>query len=143
MKLLLRLLREPLLHFLAIGGLIFVLFAAMSEPGSEPADTIVVGPERIEQLAKGFQAVWRRPPTDDELRAMIDDFVREEIYYREALALGLNSNDTVVRRRLRQKMEFLTDSGAEILEPVAGELETYLLANEQTFRRGPRRNSGG
>ena len=138
MKLLLRVLREPLLHFLAIGGLIFGLFAAMSEPGPEPADTIVVGPERIEQLAKGFQAVWRRPPTDDELRAMIDDFVREEIYYREALALGLDSNDTVVRRRLRQKMEFLTDSGAEILEPVAGELEAYLLANEKTFRRGPR-----
>ena len=138
MKLLLRLLREPLLHFLAIGGLIFVLFAAMSEPGPEPTDTIVVGPERIEQLARGFQAVWRRSPTDDELRAMIDDFVREEIYYREALALGLDRNDAVVRRRLRQKMEFLTDSGAEILEPVAGELEAYLLANEKTFRRGPR-----
>jgi hypothetical protein len=138
MKLLLRILREPLLHFLAIGGLIFVLFAAMSEPGPGPADTIVVGTERIERLARGFQAVWRRPPTDDELRAMIDDFVREEIYYREALALGLDSNDTVVRRRLRQKMEFLTDSGAEILEPVAGELEAYLLANESAFRRGPR-----
>ena len=138
MKLLLRLLREPLLHFLAIGGLIFLLFAAMSEPGPEPTDTIVVGPERIERLARGFQAVWRRPPTDDELRAMIDDFVREEIYYREALALGLDRNDTVVRRRLRQKMEFLTDSGAEILEPVAGELEAHLLANEKTFRRGPR-----
>ncbi len=137
MKHLLRVLREPLLHFLAIGGLIFVLFAAMSEPGPEPADTIVVGPERIEQLARGFQAVWRRPPTDDELRAMIDDFVREEIYYREALALGLDSNDTVVRRRLRQKVEFLTDSGAEILEPVAGELETYLLANENTFSAWP------
>ena len=135
---LMRLLREPLLHFLAIGGLIFVLFAAMSEPGPEPADTIVVGPERIEQLARGFQAVWRHPPTDDELRAIIDDFVREEIYYREALALGLDKNDTIVRRRLRQKMEFLTDSGAEILEPVAGELEAYLLANENTFRRGPR-----
>ena len=138
MKLLLRLLREPLLHFLAIGGLIFVLFAAMSEPGPEPADTIVVGPERIEQLVRGFQAVWRHPPTDDELRAMIDDFVREEIYYRKALTLGLDRNDTVVRRRLRQKMEFLTDSGAEILEPVAGELEAYRLANEKTFRRGPR-----
>ncbi len=138
MKLLLRVLREPLLHFLAIGGLIFVLFAAMSEPGPEPADTIVVGPERIERLARGFQAVWRRPPTDDELRAIIDDFVREEIYYRVALALGLDRNDTIVRRRLRQKMEFLTDSGTNLLEPTAGELEAYLAANEQTFRLGPR-----
>ncbi len=74
------LLREPLLHFLAIGGLIFLLFGTAAGPG--PADTIVVGPERIEQLATGFQAVWRRPPTDVELRAMVDIFVREEIYYR-------------------------------------------------------------
>ncbi len=138
MRLVLRLLREPLLHFLAIGGLIFLLFGVVAGPSPGPTDTIVVGPERIEQLAKGFQAVWRRPPTDDELGAMIDDYVREEIYYREALALGLDSNDTVIRRRLRQKMEFLTDSGADLLEPAAGELEAYLLANEQTFRRGPR-----
>ncbi len=138
MKHLARLLREPLLHFLAIGGLIFLLFAAVAGPSPGPADTIVVGPERIEQLGTGFQSVWRRPPTDDELRAMIDDFVREEIYYREALALGLDRNDTVVRRRLRQKMEFLADTGAEFLVPVAGELEAHLLANEKTFRRGPR-----
>ncbi len=138
MKHLARLLREPLFHFLAIGGLIFLLYAAVAEPSPGPTDTIVVGPERIERLATGFQAVWRRPPTDDELRALIDDFVREEIYYREALALGLDRNDTVVRRRLRQKMEFLTDSGADLIEPAAGELEAYLAANEQTFRRGPR-----
>ncbi len=133
-----RLLREPLLHFLAIGGLIFLLFVAVSGPSPGPTDTIVVGPERIEQLATGFKSVWRRPPTEDELRSMIDDFVREEIYYREALALGLDRNDTVVRRRLRQKMEFLTDAGADLLEPAAGELEAYFLANEQTFRHGPR-----
>jgi hypothetical protein len=138
MRLIARLLREPLLHFLAIGGLIFLLFGALAEPRPGPTDTIVVGPERIEQLATGFQAVWRRPPTDDELRAMIDDFVREEVYYRQALALGLDRNDTVVRRRLRQKMEFLTDSAADLLEPAAGELEAYFAANEQTYRRGPR-----
>jgi hypothetical protein len=69
---------------------------------------------------------------------MIDDFVREEVYYREALAIGLDRNDTVIRRRLRQKMEFLTDTAADLLEPAAGELEAYLMANEQTYRRGPR-----
>jgi hypothetical protein len=138
MKLVARLLREPLLHFVVIGGLIFLLFAAVAGPSPEPSDTIVVGPERIEQLATGFESVWRRPPADDELRAMIDDFVREEIYYREALALGLDRDDTVVRRRLRQKMEFLSDTGAGLLEPAAGELEAYLAANEQDFRRGPR-----
>jgi hypothetical protein len=132
-----RLLQEPLLHFLAIGGLIFLLFAAVSGPSPAPTDTIVVGPERIEQLATGFKAVWRRPPTENELNALIDDFVREEIYYREALTLGLDRNDTVIRRRLRQKMEFFTDSGADILQPAAGDLEAYLAANEQTYRHEP------
>ncbi len=138
MKRLSRLLREPLLHFLGLGGIIFLLFGALAGPGPGPADTIVVGPERIEWLATGFQSVWRRPPSDDELRALIDEHVREEIYYREALALGLDRDDTVVRRRLRQKMEFLTDSAADLLEPAAGELEAWLAANEQTYRSGPR-----
>ena len=137
MKQIARLLREPLLHFLAIGGLIFLLFGVVAGPIAEPTDTIVVEPERIEQLAAGFKAVWRRPPTEDELSALIDDFVREEIYYREALAIGLDRNDTVIRRRLRQKMEFLTDTGADILQPAAGDLEAHLAANEQTYRHEP------
>ncbi len=135
---LMRLLREPLLHFLAIGGLIFLLFAAVDDTGEAPADVIVITPERIKQLAAGFRSVWKRMPTDDELDALIDEDVREAVYYREALALGLDRNDTIVRRRLRQKMEFLMDTGAYFLEPSAGELEAYFAANEQTYRRGPR-----
>ncbi len=138
MKLPQRLLREPLLHFFAIGGLIFLLFAAIDEPRERPADVIVVTPERIDRLAAGFGSVWKRTPTDDELDALIEEHVREEVYYRAALALGLDRNDTIVRRRLRQKMEFLADTGADLLEPAAGELEAHLAANEQTFRRGPR-----
>ncbi|MBW2291080.1 MAG: peptidyl-prolyl cis-trans isomerase [Deltaproteobacteria bacterium] len=134
MKPMQRLLREPLLHFSVLGSLIFLVFALVSGPPPVPVDTIVIGPERIEQLSKGFQAAWRRPPSADELSAIIDDAVREEVYYREAVALGLDTNDTIVRRRLRQKMEFLLDSGAELLTPVAGELEDHLLANEATFR---------
>ncbi len=138
MKLALRLLREPLLHFLAIGSLIFLLFAVVDDARETPADVIVVTPERINQLAAGFRSVWKRMPTDDELSALIDEDVREEVYYREALALGLDRNDAVVRRRLRQKLEFLADTGADLLEPAAGELEAYFAANEQTFRRGRR-----
>lgn len=133
-----RLLREPLLHFLVLGGMLFVLYTAVSGPAPAPTDTIVIGPERIDQLAKGYQAVWRRPPSADELNAIIDDAIREEVYYRAALALGLDRNDAIVRRRLQQKMEFLTDTGAELLQPAAGELEAYLRANEKAFRREPR-----
>ena len=108
MTLLQRLLREPLFHFFFVGGLFFVVFGMVSKPSPEPADRIVVGPDQIEQLTAGYQAVWRRQPTNDELRFMIDGFVREEVYYREALSLGLDRDDTVIRRRLQQKMEFMT-----------------------------------
>ena len=138
MKLLLRILREPLLHFLAIGGLIFLLFAAVDDTRDAPTDVIVVTPERINQLAAGYSSVWKRMPTDDELDALIDEHVREEVYYREALALGLDRNDTIVRRRMRQKMEFLLDTGAYLQDPAAGELEVYFAANEDFYRSGLR-----
>jgi hypothetical protein len=138
MKLLLRLLREPLLHFLAIGGLIFVVYTAINDRGEAPADVIVITPERIDQLAAGFNSVWMRMPNDDELDALIDEEVREEVYYRGALALGLDRDDAIVRRRMRQKMEFLLDTGAYLREPAVGELEAYFAANEDFYRRGLR-----
>ena len=132
-----RLLREPLLHFLLLGGMIFGLYLAVSDPAPPPTNIITIGPARIEQLSKSYQAVWRHSPSAKELEGIIENEIRDEVYYREAVALGLDTNDTIIRRRLRQKMEFLTDSGAGLLEPVAGELEAHLLANEATFRNAP------
>ena len=137
MKHLRRLLREPLLHFFAVGALIFLLFAVVNDAGEAPTDVIVISPERIDQLAAGFNAVWKRMPTDDEIDALIDEEVRSEVYYREALALGLDKNDTMVRRRLRQKMEFLTDSGASLLTQAAGELEDYFAPIRRFRTRQP------
>ena len=138
MKLLMRFLREPLFHFIAIGGLIFAVYAAVEDTGEAPADVIVITPARIDQLAAGFSAVWRRMPTDDELDSLIEAEVREEVYYREALALGLDRNDAIVRRRMGQKMQFLMDTGAYLQEPAAGELEAYFAANEDFYRSGLR-----
>ena len=139
MKRLMRLLREPLLHFAAIGGLIFLLFGAVDDtPEAPPANVIVITPGRIDQLAAEFRSIWKRTPTGDELDALIDGDIREEVYYRAALALGLDKNDPIVRRRLRQKMEFLTDTGAYLQEPSAGELEAYLAANKKAYRHDPR-----
>jgi len=134
MKHLQRLLREPLLHFFAIGTLIFLLYAAFSDTGKEPANVIVITPERIDQLAARFSSVWKRQPTDKELDSLINEDVREEVYYREALALGLDRNDTIVRRRMRQKMEFLLDTGAFLQEPEEGDLEAYFAANQEFYR---------
>jgi len=138
MKLLMRFLREPLFHFIAIGSLIFALYAVVGETGEAPANVIVIMPQRIDQLATGFSSIWKRMPTDDEMDTLIDEEVREEVYYREALALGLDQNDTIVRRRMRQKMEFLLDTGAYLQEPAAGELEAYFAANEDYDRSAPR-----
>ena len=116
----------------------FAVFAAMNDASEPPPDVIVIGPERIEQIAAGFESVWRRKPTEDELNSLIEEDVREEVYYREAMALGLDRNDALVRRRLRLKMEFLMDSTANAVEPVAGELEAYFAANEERYQLEPR-----
>jgi hypothetical protein len=136
--LLLRLLREPLVHFLVIGGLMFAVFTAMNGANEPPPHVIVITPARIDQIAAGFESVWRRKPTEDELDALIEEDVRDEVYYREAMALGLDRNDAIVRRRLRLKMEFLMDSTANAVDPVAGELETFFAANEELYRFEPR-----
>lgn len=134
-----RLLREPLLHFLLIGGMLFALFAWLNDvPVAEAPDRISVTIADAGRLADQFQAVWRRPPTLDELSALLDDHVKEEVYVREAVALGLDRNDTVIRQRLRQKMIFLTQSAVEALEPDEDELLAYFTANAERFTPAPR-----
>jgi hypothetical protein len=133
-----RLLREPLVHFAVIGGLMFAVFAALSDADEPPADVIIITPERIDQLSAEYESVWRRNPSEDELRVLIEEDVREEVYYREAIALGLDRNDPIVRRRMRLKMEFLMDSTANAVEPAAGELEAYFAASEEIYQLEPR-----
>jgi len=130
-----RILKDPLLHFLALGAALFALYIAVN-PGSAGADRrIVVGGGQIEALAAHFARIWSRQPTSAELERLVDDYVLEEIYYREALALGLDKNDSVIRKRLRQKMEFFSDSAASLLEPGDAVLEEYLRANPERYRR--------
>jgi hypothetical protein len=136
----LRLLREPLLHFFAVGGLVFVLYANAGNRTENSPGVIDISAVQVEQLAAQFSSVWKRPPTDDELDHVIEDFIREEVYYREALALNLDQGDAVVRQRLRQKMEFLTDNSAQLLTPTETELQAYLAANESKYQQGARRS---
>jgi hypothetical protein len=128
-----RLLREPLLHFLLLGGLIFALFG---HGGGGVADTqIVVTSGDIDRLAEEFARTWHRPPAADELQAQIQDYIREEVLYREALSLDLDKDDTIIRRRLRQKMDFLLEGA--IPEPLDADLLAYFHAHEDKFRVEP------
>lgn len=132
-----RLLKEPLVHFLLLGGALFAVFAFVngddSESGSQSRE-IVVTPGRIETLAAQFQKIWSRPPNAKELDGLIKEHVREEILYREALALGLDRDDTIVRRRMRQKLEFLSEDILTLAEPTEDDLEEYLASHPGAFR---------
>ena len=132
------LLKEPLLHFLAIGAALFLWFQ-WSGTGSGPTSTrIVLSAGQIEHLAAGYTKAWRRPPTEAELKGLIDDWVREEIAVREAMAAGLDRDDTVIRRRLRQKLEFLQEDAADTTVPTDAQLQAWLEANANAFRTEPR-----
>jgi len=128
-----RLLHEPLVKFLALGGGLFLLFGAVGDRDSRRADRIVVSAGQIESLAEGWMRTWRRSPTSEELDGLIAEHIREEILYREALAMGLDRDDTVVRRRLRQKMEFIGEDAA-VAEPTEEELRAYLASHADAFR---------
>ena len=132
------LLQEPLVHFLAIGALLFVLFGMTREPGGEHADRIVVDAGDVDRLSARFSRTWMRPPTADELSGLIDGFVREEIYYREALALGLDQDDPMVRQRMRQKLEFLLEDLSEASAPSDAELARFLSEHGERFAVPPR-----
>lgn len=132
------LLKDPLLHFLVIGALLFGLYFLLDpEAFSDPAK-IVVTPGDITLLEENFVRLRQREPSPEELRELIDNYVNEEIYYREALAMGLDENDSVIRRRLRQKMEFITKDISNLYKPTTAELEQYLQNNTAKFQRDTR-----
>jgi hypothetical protein len=128
-----RILREPLLHFLLLGTVIFAAYGFVSKRGSNEPGKIVISEGQIAAMAEGFARTWRRPATRDELEGLIKDQVQEEVYCREAMALGLDKDDTVIRRRLRQKIEFISDDVAALAAPSDEELSTYLKAHADTF----------
>ncbi len=133
-----KLFREPLLHFLLIGAALFLVYALAGDSDtSESDEQIVVSAGRIQQLLTVFERTWQRSPTREELQGLIDDFVLEEIYYRQAVAMGIDRDDTIIRRRLRQKLEFLTDDMAMLGEATDDELAAYLAENEDKFRESP------
>ena len=129
-----RLLREPLLHFLLLGAVIFAAYSLVARPtGSEPGK-IVITQGQLASMMESFSLTRQRPPTREEWEGLIRERVRQEVYYREALALGLDKDDVIIRRRLQQKMEFFSDDIAAQTPPTDDELCVYLTAHPDKFR---------
>lgn len=127
-------LREPLLHFFVLGFALFLAYGWLSGRGVVAGDRIVITQGRIAQLAAGFDAIHQRMPTASELDGMIDEAVREEIYSREAKAMGLDQDDTIIRRRLMTKLQFLSEDTTPVPEPTDAQLQEYLDAHAADFR---------
>jgi hypothetical protein len=137
MTLLGKLIREPLVQFLLLGALLFVYFE-WKGGGSGPGSTrISITPGLVAHLASGFARTWQRPPTDAELKGLVDDYVKEEIATREATAMGLDRDDTIIRRRLRQKMEFLVDDAVGATPPTDAEIRAWLEKHPGAFHPEP------
>ena len=128
------LLREPLLHFLLLGLLLFLLYGKAAPPSDEGA-RITVTRTTIAALAGQFRATWSRPPTREELAGLVDGYVRDEILYREGVALGLAKDDAVIKRRVRQKLEVLIEEEGKNAVPGDAELAAYLSGHAEAFRR--------
>jgi hypothetical protein len=129
-----KLVREPLVHFLILGALLLFASNLMNKRTSGDTRKIVITPGQIEHLEDGFARAHQRPPDADELKGLIRDYLREEVYYREALALGLDRDDVPIRQRLRTKMEFISEDVAAQVQPTDVQLQQYLNAHPEKFR---------
>ncbi len=130
-----RWLREPLLHFLIAGLALFGLYRALHpSPGrDERSNRIELSADDLRQIDVAWRAQWQRSPTPAEMRGLVQSQIREEVLFREAMALGLDKGDTIVKRRLAQKMEFLTEDASTIRDPSARELKTWFEKNRNRF----------
>jgi hypothetical protein len=132
-----RILREPFLHFFVLGVLFFALFSWASDDQMRAPDEIVIDETRIAAIESQFERVWQRRPTPDEMTSLVDDWIREEVLYREGMALGLDRDDPVLRRRVAQKMEFISD-GLLDSPPSEKELRAWYKDNADAYRLDPR-----
>lgn len=127
------LLKEPLLHFVIIGFLIFGLYSVVNEESGQE-NIIVIDDAEYDYLLGLWKNQWQREPNEDDIRAFIDQYLRQEVFYKEALAMNLDHNDLIVKRRLSQKMEAVSnDLNAMVKSPTEKDLQKFYEANKSLF----------
>jgi hypothetical protein len=129
-----RLLREPLVHFAAIGALLFAAYAWLNRDVAEAPRVVRITAQEVNWLVETWSRQWQRPPSQQELRGLVTDYLKESLLAREATEMGLDENDTIVRRRLAQKVEFLVQDTARLAEPSDAELKRIYNANRERYQ---------
>ena len=121
--------RNPLLQFTAIGALLFFAYGFLHDTRTGDANRIELTAADIERMRELWAMQWKRPPTETELQGLVDAHIREEVLYREALAMGLDEGDTVIRRRLAQRVTFMAEDLASRVEPTPDQLQRHFEAH--------------
>ena len=132
-----RLVREPLLHFLLIGLALFLYYGSIAPDGGDER-RIVVSQAQVDEPGRRFEATWNRPPTAQELSGLVDSYVSDEVLYREGKTLGLDRDDPVIKRRVRQKLEVMAEEAGDRRTPTDAELTAYLNAHPERFAQAAR-----
>ncbi|ESZ72299.1 hypothetical protein X727_08145 [Mesorhizobium sp. L103C119B0] len=129
------LLREPLLHFAVAGGILFGGYSWLNDRHSEAttSEQISLGEGDVRWLKQTWSTQWLREPTADELKGLVDDLLNEKVMAREAQEMGLEKDDTIIRRRLAQKLKFLVEDTAQLVQPTEVELRQFYAANPAHF----------
>jgi hypothetical protein len=119
-----KILKEPFFHFILIGIALFILYGMVNKQSSSK-NTILINDFDISSLISKWEMQWKRPPTEKELQNLINLNIKQEIFYQEALKMNLDHNDEIIKRRLSQKMKFLSNDIASLIEPTEEELQQY------------------
>jgi len=128
--------REPIFQFFAIGLLLFFIYTFITSQTDERERTIVVSEAQVGLLVETFEKTWNREPTETELKAQIENYIKDEVFFKEAVAMGLDKSDPAVKRRLRQMMELMMDDAATII-PSEAQLQNYLEEHQDIFMEDP------
>jgi len=132
-----KLITDPLLHFILIGATLFIVFGLFSRSGKSFDDTIYITRADIRALQANFDRTWQRPATGKELEGLIEERIKDELAYREAMKMGLDQDDSSIKRRLRMKIEMLMEDRSTLSPPTAKQLSDFLGQNKELFRREP------
>jgi len=129
-----KIINEPLAHFLILGAAVFLIYGLISDDADDAeSNRIEIDEGIIRRLDDSWAKQWNRSPTPAELNGLIDNYIREEVLFREAIAMGLDQDDTIIRRRLAQKLEFLSADLAMQAEPTDDQLQAFLAENSERF----------
>jgi len=131
-----KILKEPLVYFFVLGFVVFGLHSFLNRTNQESEDpfTVEVTSADIEWIRSSWEARMKRQPMQQELQGLINRYIRDEILFREAMAMDLDDRDLVIQRRLVQKLTFVFEDLAETIEPTDYELKNYMRENQEKYR---------